>query len=388
MVMGFTHQVQEQLFRKIHGQNLVYNTCWEDPRCDRALLQLNANSRVVMLTSAGCNALDYLLDDPQEIHCVDLNPRQNALLQLKTALFEYGDHPTLFQFFGDGAAAEAADIYENKLRTRLSDDYAKTYWDRNLPYFSGQGLRRSFYWHGSSGSVAWLIRQWLRTQPGLERLIGLLLTSESLVEQAFWYEQLEPRFLNRFMKWALQQHFIQSMLGVPKSQQHLAAGRFPDGMAGYIRHCLRQVFLDLSVRDNYFWKLYFYGHYTPDCCPNYLRPEYFTTLQARVGRIKTCPVSLNEFLVENPGQYTHFVLLDHQDWLAAHLRSALEEEWRLILDNAAPGARVLFRSAAFEPDFLPGFVMERVTFNRDAAAREHARDRVGTYASTWIGEVG
>ena len=78
--MGLAHTISEKVFQRIHGNNLVYNTCWEDPRCDRQLLQLDAQSRVVMLTSAGCNALDYLLDDPTEVHCVDLNPRQNALL--------------------------------------------------------------------------------------------------------------------------------------------------------------------------------------------------------------------------------------------------------------------------------------------------------------------
>jgi S-adenosylmethionine-diacylglycerol 3-amino-3-carboxypropyl transferase len=150
---------------------------------------------------------------------------------------------------------------------------------------------------------------------------------------------------------------------------------------------LRQVFAQLPLADNYFWKVYFQGHYTPDCCPNYLQAAHFDTLRARVGRIVAHTDSLSGFLRKNPDAYTHFVLLDHQDWLAAHLRPVLEEEWRLILDNAAPGAKVLLRSAAFELDFLPDFVRAQVRFDREAAAREHARDRVGTYASTWIGEI-
>ena len=36
-----------------------------------------------MITSAGCNALDYLLDEPRQVHAVDVNPKQNALLELK-----------------------------------------------------------------------------------------------------------------------------------------------------------------------------------------------------------------------------------------------------------------------------------------------------------------
>ena len=73
-------RTQDAIFNRVHGTNLVYNTCWEDPRLDRQMLNLQSDSRLVMITSAGCNALDYLLDGPAEIHAVDMNPRQNALL--------------------------------------------------------------------------------------------------------------------------------------------------------------------------------------------------------------------------------------------------------------------------------------------------------------------
>ena len=55
------HQLKNKIFQKIHTSNLVYNTCWEDPRCDRNLMDFDAQSKVVMITSAGCNALDYAL---------------------------------------------------------------------------------------------------------------------------------------------------------------------------------------------------------------------------------------------------------------------------------------------------------------------------------------
>lgn len=332
--MGLAHTISEKVFQRIHGNNLVYNTCWEDPRCDRQLLQLDNQSRVVMLTSAGCNALDYLLDDPAEVHCIDLNPRQNALLHLKVALLAGGDHAALFDLLGTGASAQVRDIFQDIVQARLPNRFSQLYWQRNSHFFNGKGLRSSFYWHGSSGTVAWLIRQWVHSQPDVLRLARRLFEADTLAEQWIWYEQLEPQLLGRFLRWLVSQHLVQSMLGVPKSQQHLATEYFPDGMVGYVRHCFRQVFTKLPLADNYFWKLYFSGHYTPTCCPNYLRSEHFYTLGQRSGRISTHTTSLSGFLQQQPGQYSHFVLLDHQDWLAAHLRPALEEEWRLILDNA------------------------------------------------------
>jgi S-adenosylmethionine-diacylglycerol 3-amino-3-carboxypropyl transferase len=386
--MGIAHTVNEKIFRQIHGNSLVYNACWEDPRCDRKLLGLNEKSRVVMLTSAGCNALDYLLDNPAEIFCVDINPRQNALLHLKLALLQGTDHATLFRFFGNGVTPKAREVFNDTLRRRLPEPYSANFWERNLHYFNAKGLRKSFYWHGSSGTVAWIIRQWLLSRPEAARLTHRLLESQSVEEQLDWYAQLEPLFLNRFVQWLVQQHLVQSMLGVPKSQQHLAAAIFPDGLFGYIRQCLRHVFTRLPMADNYFWKLYFFGHYEQDCCPNYLKPEHFAVLRERSSRIGTHNGSLADFLNKTPGQYTHFILLDHQDWLAARRRRpALEEEWRLILENASPGAKILFRTASFEPNFLPGFVRDRVRFDQESAAWSQANDRVGTYAGTWVGTV-
>jgi S-adenosylmethionine-diacylglycerol 3-amino-3-carboxypropyl transferase len=60
------NHAHDLLFKTIHQRYLIYNMCWEDPRIDRQLLGLDQHSKVVVLTSAGCNALDYLLDAPAE----------------------------------------------------------------------------------------------------------------------------------------------------------------------------------------------------------------------------------------------------------------------------------------------------------------------------------
>ena len=51
-----------RMFNMVHGNNLVYNTCWEDPRLDRIALGLGSDDNVMVITSAGCNALDYALE--------------------------------------------------------------------------------------------------------------------------------------------------------------------------------------------------------------------------------------------------------------------------------------------------------------------------------------
>ena len=345
-------------FRHVHGSKLIYNTCWEDPRADRALLGLNSGSRIAMITSAGCNALDYLLDDPQEVHCVDMNPRQNALLDLKLAAIATLDHKDLFQLFGEGRHPDFARLYREQLRTRMLPESA-AFWDRHGNWFNGRG-RGSFYFRGAAGDVAWLVRLMLKlSRPKLRRQLLELFEAPDLPTQVRLYEQIEPRLFGPTLRLLIRQPWTLSLLGVPRAQRDLISQQYPGGVGRFVQDKLRWLLTTIPVADNYFWRLYLHGNYTRNCCPNYLREENLPVLRERISRVRLHTSSFSSFLQQYPGQISHFVLLDHQDWLWANDAAALADEWRLILKRSEPGARVLLRSAAIEVNFLPDFARER-----------------------------
>ncbi|TXB69542.1 DUF3419 family protein [Phaeodactylibacter luteus] len=380
------NRLRDWVFQKVHTNNLVYNTCWEDPRCDRELMDIRPDSEIVMITSAGCNALDYLLDSPKAVHCIDMNPRQNALLELKRAFFRNSGHEALFSTFGEGAWEGFASHYQQVLRPALPG-YAADYWDSHLAYFNARGLRKSFYHYGSSGTFAWLASNYLRSRKGLFRQVEEMFSAATLQEQAALYQSIEPRFLNNMVEWMVNRHLTMCLVGVPRAQQELFIRRYERGALGFIQECLRKVFMELPLHDNYFWRLYLYGSYTKDCAPNYLLPGHFAALRSRETRLNPQTTTIAQFLKDNPGAYSHFVLLDHQDWLAANNRTALAEEWRLILDNSRPGTRILLRSAAHQVGFFPDFVQDALDFEQALTAKTHRLDRVGTYASVYLGVV-
>lgn len=380
------NRVRDWMFKQVHSKNLVYNTCWEDPRCDRKLMTFDEQSEVVMITSAGCNALDYLLDGTKEINCIDMNPRQNALLELKLAAFRNGDYDILYEMFGNGIHNSARKVYNERLRPLLPE-FAQQYWDKNIKFFNGKGLRKTFYHYGSSGTFAWLANQYLKSRKKLYRQIKQLFEADTLEKQAFIYRQIEAKILNPVFGWVVNRHLTMSLVGVPRAQQDLFVDKYEQGALGYIQECMRKVFVDLPLKDNYFWRLYFYGAYTKQCCPAYLEEVNFQTIAQRANHIKTNTNTISGFLKANPKPYSHFILLDHQDWLAANDIPALEEEWRLILENSRPGTKILLRSAAEEVDFFPDFVLEKVDFEQDQTAKIHLEDRVGTYASVYLGIV-
>lgn len=377
---------QGRLFDSVVSNRLVYNTCWEDPKIDRQLLNINRDSEVVMLTSAGCNALEYLLDNPKSIDCIDANPSQNALLNLKKSLFEQGDYDLLWDFFGKGHHPRAAIVYQQKL-AHLMPKEARKFWDLHINYFSKTANEPSFYYHGTSGKIALILHQMIRRK-GLYSNVLHLLDSQSLGEQKYYFEEIDPNIWGNFYKWLLKRDTTMAMLGVPKTQRKMIECEFEGGLLPFVRSSLRHVFTQVPIRDNYFWRVYLTGSYTPGCSPAYLNNEYFDFLKSKVSAVTTHTQYLTRFLEQKPGSYSHFILLDHLDWMANTNPDLLADEWKLILSNARRGSRILFRSAGKDKDFLPDFVFDQVDFNHEGLTQEmHQKDRVGTYGSTHLGVV-
>jgi S-adenosylmethionine-diacylglycerol 3-amino-3-carboxypropyl transferase len=380
MLMG----LHRQLFALIHGNRLIYNTCWEDPLIDRQLLGLDQDSNVVVITSAGCNALDYLLDGPGSIHAVDVNFRQNALLSLKLALIRHGDFDALFTLFGQGGGPAYREIYE-AIRPDLQD-WVRGYWDTKISYFNPEGVRKSFYWRSAAGDFAWVFLKLLFN--GNKRSLAVaLLEADCLEEQDDLYRRVEPHLFGGGISWLLRQPAALAFVGVPTQQLRLVDQQYPGGLAGCLRHNLRQVFTTVPIRDNYFWRVYLTGRYTVDCCPNYLQAANFLTLKERLDRVSLHTDTVTGFLKTKPGEYSHFVLLDHQDWLAWHDLPALVAEWRQIFRNSRPGTRILLRSAGPDLSFLPDSVTGRLRFFPELTRPLHQVDRVGTYGSLHLAEV-
>lgn len=381
------NHLRDWIFKNVHGSNLVYNVCWEDPRCDRQVMNIGEDSKIVMITSAGCNALDYLLDNPEQIHCIDLNSRQNALLEFKKALIKHGTYQELYNFFGEGTYPNGEQYYKKELRQHLPA-YAQDFWDRKIGYFSGKGAKKSFYFRGSSGTLAWLFVKYMKSRKKLYAKVRSLMESKTLEEQEHWYNQIEAKLFNKTILRLVSNHYALAMAGVPRAQRRLISEEYPGGVGQFIVNSARQVFTKVKISDNYYYRAYIDGCYSKTCCPNYLVESNYETLRERIDRVKTHTTSVSQFLKDNPAEYSNFVLLDHQDWLAAHDVIALEEEWQLILKNSKPGTRILMRSAANRIDFFPEFVKEKIEWIPQEELKDlHDQDRVGTYGCVYVGIV-
>lgn len=393
--MSLSNWISGRVFKFVHGNNLVYNTCWEDPRLDRRALELTEKDRVLVITSAGCNALDYAIAGAGHVHAVDMNPRQNSLLELKIAGIRKLQFEDFYKLFGDGYHPRATEIYQQTLRSSLTT-WAQSYWDRWIRFFDNP--KRSFYFRGTSGSFARGISFYVNRVARVRPEIDELMEAKSVAEQAKIYDGIRDRFWSRSLRFAMNRDTTLSMLGVPKAQRKQIENQYPGGIIRFIEDSIEAVFAKLPIHDNYFWRVYITGKYSPSCCPEYLKPDNFQLLKSReVSNVSVHTDSVEGFLNQTDVQITRFVLLDHMDWLSDHFFPLLESEWQAILKRAAPSTRILWRSGGLRTEFIdnvnvlvdgkPRRLTELLTYNAGLAAELHELDRVHTYGSFYIANL-
>ncbi len=393
--MSFMEWTSGRVFNLVHRNNLVYNTCWEDPRLDRVALDLGPDDSIVVITSAGCNALDYALTSPKSVHAVDMNPRQNALLDLKLAGIRNLEFEDFFDMFGNGRLSGVRDIYADKLRSNLGS-WSKNFWDKRIKFFDNR--RKPFYFRGTSGAFARMINIYADRVVKLRPEIKEILDAPTLEEQKeIYHNRVRKRLWTRTLRAVLNRDTTWSMVGVPLAQRKQVETQYDGGIVKFVEDCMDAVFGELPLADNYFWRVYMTGSYTRECCPEYLRPENFELLKKGLAdRVHVHTDSVQGFLEKHDEPVTRFVLLDHMDWLSDRFFPLLESEWQAIADSASDSARIIWRSGGLRTDYINKVqvevdgamrnISEMLTYHKDLASELHVKDRVHTYGSFYIAD--
>jgi S-adenosylmethionine:diacylglycerol 3-amino-3-carboxypropyl transferase/SAM-dependent methyltransferase len=372
---------QDKTMDAILRRKIIYNAAWEDPRIDGKVLALGEGETILMLTTGGCNVLDRLLDGVAHIVSVDLNPCQNALLELKLAAAKALTHEQFFQLFAHSNRRLFDAIYKPQLRPLLSES-AAAFWDANAGFFDDA------MYAGASGGLARILC-WLVWLFGLQPVVRAFHTCRTVEEQCALLDANEKTFSRMVRCFDMLLPVFCPFAGVPASQLRLVTGA--DGDAPAENTSVVRVFLDRVFRkthiakDNYFYFGYLYGKYSRTCCPRYLRPEYFEQLKAAAGRVTVKTKLLHEAALEYPdGYFSSMILLDHMDWLSPE---QIQEEWAVFCRKLNPvTGRVLWRSFAYEQRWP---MLKFLSYNPEvvAEAEEAMPDRVGMYNSCHLANV-
>ena len=370
------------LFKYFVKDQLIFNSSWEDPAIDRKLLGLNSESDILTITSAGDNILDYLIDSPRSIISVDLNPAQNALAEFKIATIKNGKYDTLFDLFGYGKYEDIT-LLLDRLEPHLSPT-TFLFWQRKKHYFTS---KLPFYHYGTSGLIARGFYYHIKFNKKLRKKVNEMVNCSTLEEQYILHLELEKILFDNFVaKFLLKNKFTLSFLGIPDAQASLVdVHNDYHNMYDFIVGSLRTVFKEYPLSQNYFWYLYIKGQYSKETCPNYLKEENFELLKQNVGKIKLVTDTFYNQLKNSPDKsYSHIILLDHLDWFWQDKEMQLMV-WQEIKRVAKPKAKILFRSAASNRNYLIPEIQNEIEYRDDLTSGFTNRGRVGTYGSVNFG---
>lgn len=369
----------------------IYSFVWEDPDEDVARMKLNPDDEMLVITSAGCNALDYLVTaGVRSIHCVDMNPCQGHLLELKIAAFKALSYEDTWALFGAGKHADFPALLDT-LAPHMSAE-AYRFWCARQGHFDA-----CFYRSGYAGNVLKVL-DWLFYLTGTTQAAREMATAVDLPSQRAAWAKLRRAFISNTTGWILLANpvFLWNALGVPVNQLKmlLSEGSALQYAIDTLDPIAEQTLLS---KVNFHYLLPLLNHYTEQCCPAYLKRDHFEQLArdngAALDALTLHTDTINNVLQTLPAQsLTKAVVMDHQDWFDViptdaefpHEGSYLDREIELFKRVLKPDGEVWWRSAAKMPWYADrwqkaGFQVTRIT------SRDEIRlvDKVNMYASLW-----
>ena len=368
----------------------VYNQIWEDPRVDIEALQIDGSSRILTISSGGCNALNYLVENPQTVTAVDLNRHHIYLLNLKLAAVKYlPSYDDFFEFFGEGKGKNTGSNYLRYIRPHLDKD-TRYFWESNtfggsilygerISFFANAGL----YDHSRNG-------YFLRFFHALSRLFGCrpdeVLNARSNEEQEQLYNKyIDPFFDSLVIKTLGKLPVTMFGLGIPPQQYDELKKDVDSGktVIDIYRERTRRLACDYPINENYFaWQAFARKYDTKDriAVPEYLKPQNYETLRSNIDRLTAKVASAtDEIRNSEPGTFNRFVFLDAQDWMNAE---QMTELWSAIAEKGEAGSRIIFRTAGAASPLdadLPEGLLARFHYEKEASERLFKQDRASIY---------
>jgi betaine lipid synthase len=365
----------------------LYSLSWEDPRADEPYLKVQKGDVCLTLTSGACNAFDLVLQDADAVYCVDMNPAQSHLLEIKMVAMQSLPYEDVWRLFGEGKHPQFPDLFYSRLAPFMSGR-CQDFWSSRFHYF-----KNGLYFYGSMGNVITFMYM-LATYCGMRGWVNRLCSAPTLEDQQKIWENsylvrfirmLPAWFLALFAKLSLNGAVMWGCLGVPSAQASLITG---DGrnLAEYVATVFHGAAMGTHLAtENYFYLCCLTSQFTKKCCPKYLEEKSYKALRANncemLNKLHNVTGSYLDELEKR--KYSKVILMDHVDWTDEKYVKHLAQ---VLYRQVVPGGLVIWRSASKNPWYSPFFA--EAGFDVVCIERHHDRvaiDCVNMYASFWVG---
>ena len=318
---------------QVQLSRLIFTHNWEDPAIDEKVLKIKEGDTVFTITSGGCNSLGFLRFNPSAIYCVDINPAQNYLMELKKAAFKELDYVTYCNFLGLTLCKNRKEIFHS-IKNNLSKE-ALLFWNKQMHLISNGLIMNGRY--ENFVKIAGRLLRLLQGNKKVKTFFSLLSVDE---QQQFYNEHWD----NKKWRWIFSTMFNKKRLakkGLVSDYFH-----FDDGSTSFSESFYKRashVMKDVPVQTNYFIALYFLGHYlNNENVPEYLKQENFSIIKNNIDKIHPVSADSKYWLQQQPAEMFDAFALSNICELMDD-----EDTYKLFSETirtAKPGAKIIFRN--------------------------------------------
>ncbi|MBD3638566.1 MAG: DUF3419 family protein [Crocinitomicaceae bacterium] len=319
--------MENKQLEKVDFDIIRYANCWEDADVLLDALQVDQNSRVMSIASAGDNCFSLLSQGPEKLIAVDVSSVQLYLTELKKIAISRLDRESYLAFAGFKEDNDRISTY-NKISPHLSEP-CKKYWDKAIDQ-----VKVGIIHFGKFEQYFQLFKSDFLHKIHSQKVVDELFRVKPDAEQQKFHDEIwhtEP--------WKEMYGFFfgEQMMGDkgrdPEFLKHVE-GSVPEMiMAQEVAHLRTK-----RAQKNYFLYYILNNRFDEGYLPHYVRHGNYDKVKANIERMVLHHGLLDSATKIHP-DCTHFNLSDIFEYMDMELFTAVS---RQLIDGSAPHAKFAF----------------------------------------------
>lgn len=363
-------EMSSAIATRMNLNEIGYSMLWEDEQVLRAALELDSGDQVLSMTSAGCNVLALLLDEPAGITAIDFSPSQNEILRLKLAAIRHFDHDQFLNLLGFRNNLDPI-----ALLTRLVPALpasSRQFWLTHRHLLQEGLIHQGRLEHYLCGLGDGLRQFWSPAD------FAKLWNSRHVGEQVrIWQELCTPPVRTMIHDFFAVQN---QRSGRDHSKFAHVVADVPGDLSRRLDSCMER----FLIRHNHYLEYQLYGRIRhPEKSYAYLHPGNFTRLKGLVDRVRIVTGELEKHMeAVDAGFYTKANLSDVFEYMSEESAGNL---FRRIGERFTTGGRIAYWNL-----YVPrnsGGSTSGLSINQRLSRRLQSKDRVYFYDRLMVEDV-
>lgn len=340
--------------------DVLYSQCWEDPQIDREAFKIQKDDIVFSITSGGCNLLTFLIDNPEELIALDLNPHQNYLLELKIAAFKFLSYENMLEFIGVRKSRKRL-VYYDSIKYSISVN-ARIFWESKI-----SKVKKGIVHSGRYENYMKLLRNCIRVFVS-KRTIQKFFDSDDINQRKRLFEKKWNTWRWKLFTKVLLSRKTMSLLFDEAFFKYL---KDDFSFGKHFAEKAKRALTELPIKENYFLRYILLGNYDERFLPPYLRKENYELIKRRLNRIKIITDSCDNYFRQLPcDSISKFNFTNIFEWISDEAFENLLKETIRVAKN---GTVITYRNLLV-PREHPESLSDKICPDKILAHQLHRKD--------------